>query len=170
MPLTIAELRTLAANKLADQSNIRAVEQREVVTAIIDILEAQTATVHKSKVLTLSNFTTDRNYSVATEIPVGSTITGVFAMLECVAVNNGFAIGDRVTAPTPYPSDNGRTSAQGIGVQFNNANSSTVKVMVNDQLTIMTPYSAVALANANNVLLSGGATANWVIKLFVNYI
>jgi len=55
-------------------------------------------------------------------------------------------------------------------VQYNNVNPSTVKVMVNDQLTIMTAYDSGSGAVANNVIFSGGGTANWSIKLIIGYI
>lgn len=41
--------------------------------------------------------------------------------------------------------------------------------MVNDQVTIMTAYNGTANAVANNVIISGGGTANWSIKLIVGY-
>lgn len=168
--LTIEETAALIVLNLGDQSNIRPVEHRAVEFALLNLIKNVNATTHKSKILTLPNFITDRNYSVDTALPAGATIMAVYAMLECKTANNGFAIGDRVTAPVPYPADNGRTTAQGVGIQYNNSNNSTIKIVVNDQLTIMTPYSAVANAVADNISLSGAATQNWAIKLFVNYI
>jgi hypothetical protein len=169
---TITELRELVTTKLGSASDIQASEHREVENAIIDYLEAleSSSSNAKSKVVTLDSFTTDRNYSVATGLVSPRVITSVLVMLECVTANNGFVEGDVVTAPTPYPQDSGRTSAQGIGVQFNNINPDTVKVMVNDQLTIMTVYNSGGGALAGNVLFSGGATANWKIKLIIGYV
>jgi hypothetical protein len=88
-------------------------------------------------------------------------------MLECKTANNGFAVGDIVTAPTPYPVDSGRTAAQGIGVQFNNLNIDTIKVMVNDQIIIMTAYDGTTDAGVSNISIS---TSDWKIKLFVNFL
>jgi len=169
---TITQLRELVATKLASASDIQATEHREVENAIIDYLEAleSSSSNAKSKVVTLDSFTTDRNYSVATDLASPKVITGVFVMLECVTANNSFSVGDIVTAPTPYPTDSGRTAAQGIGVQFNNTNPNSVKVMVNDQLTIMTAYNSASGAIANNVIFSGGATANWKIRLIIGYV
>jgi hypothetical protein len=172
MALTLTEIREKVVLKLASASEIQAVEHREIENDILDYLEALegSASNAKSKVVTLDSFTTDRNYSVATGLASPKVITGVLVMLECVAANNGFSIGDIVTAPTPYPTDSGRTAAQGIGVQFNNTNPGTLKVMVNDQIAIMTVYDSAGGAIANNVLFSGGATANWKIRLIIGYV
>jgi hypothetical protein len=167
---TLTELRELSNTKFASASDIQAVEQREFNDLLFEYLEDLQASIVKSKVVMLDTFTTDRNYSVATELTSANQITSVVAMLVCKAANNGFAVGDVVTAPTPYPTDSGRTSAQGIGVQYNNVNPDSVKVMVNDQITIMTVYNPASGAIANNVLLSGGAMANWSIKLIIGYI
>jgi hypothetical protein len=167
---TITELRELSNTKFASASDIEAVEQREFNNALFDYLEAIQGSIVKSKVVMLDDFTTDRNYSVATDLTAANQITSVVAMLVCKTINNGFAAGDTVTTPTPYPNDSGRTNAQGIGVQYNNLNPDTVKIMVNDQLTIMTAYNSASGALANNVMFSGGATANWSIKLIIGYI
>lgn len=167
--ITSTEVREFIALKLPSESEIPAVDHRAVENKIMDYVEQEFAKVTKSKVLYLDVFTTDRNYSVATGLPDGAVIDGVIAMLECKTSNNGFGEGETVTAPTPYPADSGRTAAQGIGVQFNKLDSSSVKIMVNDQVTIMTAYNAAVNANANNVILSGGATGNWKIKLIVIY-
>jgi hypothetical protein len=151
---------------LADFSDILPAEHRAVEIALLNYIHSKPSI----KVLNLDLFTTDRNYSVPTGLVAGRTITGVVVMLECKTANNGFAVGDIITAPTPYPVDSGRTSAQGIGVQYNNSQPDTVKVMTNDQITIMTPYNDVANAIANNIIISGAATGNWKIKLYVTYI
>lgn len=168
--MTLTELREYSNTKLADASDIHALEHREVNDEIFNYLENLENSIAKSKVVTLDSFVTDRNYSVATGLAAGKVITSVVVMMECKVSNNGFAIGDVVTAPTPYPADSNRTSAQGIGVQYNNANPDVVRVMTNDQITIMTAYNPASGAIANNVLLSGGALANWKIKLIIGYI
>lgn len=170
MAKTLTEIRKNVALKLANESDITAEEHREIENDILDYIEVLEAFIPKFKVLMLDSFTTDRNYSVNTDLVLPKIITSVLAMLVCKNANNGFAVGDVVTAPTPYPSDNGRTSAQGIGVQYNNSSPGSIKVMVNDQITIMTPYNAASGAIANNVLLSGGAMVNWSIKLIIGYI
>lgn len=167
--MTATELKAFIALKLAGTPEIEAEDHREVENAIVDFIVGNVATVAKSKVLLLETFSADRNYSVSTELPVSAVIDSVVAMLVCKYENNGFYPGDVVTAPTPYPQDSGRTSAQGIGVQYNNESNSTIKVMVNDQLCIMTAYNAAGGANANNVLITGVATGNWSIKLIVGY-
>ncbi|MNF41647.1 hypothetical protein D3C85_538430 [compost metagenome] len=168
--ITETQVREFIALKLADESDILATEHREVENKMMDFIVQELAKTVKSKVVTLDSFTTDRNYSVATDLALPSVITGVLVMLVCAAANNGFAVGDTITAPTPYPQDANRTSAQGIGVQFNNSNPGSVKVMVNDQITIMTAYNSGTGAVANNVMLSGGSMANWAIKLIIGYI
>lgn len=172
MPLTITQIRELITTKLANASDITASEHREVENAIVDYLEEITAAtgVVKSKKIILNAFSLDRNYSLNTELPTGSVIMGVYAMMVCRSPNNGFGTGDTVTAPTPYPSDSGRTAAQGIGVQFNNADIDVVYIMVNDQLTIMTPYNPASGAVANNVVLTGTAVSNWSIQLIITYV
>lgn len=167
--ITATELRAFIAENLPNASEIPAEDHRAVENKIVDFIVQENAKNTKSKVLLLETFSADRNYSVATELPVSAVIDSVVAMLVCKNANNGFYPGDVVTAPTPYPQDSGRTSAQGIGVQYNNESNSTIKVMVNDQLCIMTAYNAAGGANANNVLITGVATENWSIKLIVGY-
>ncbi|QGK72852.1 hypothetical protein [Flavobacterium sp. SLB02] len=167
--MTEVELRAYVALKLAGDPEIEASAHRDVENAIIDFIVSGLGTVTKSKVLLLESFTTDRNYTIATALPVAAIIDSVVVMLVCKVANNGFSIGDVVTAPTPYPRDSGRTDAQGIGVQYNNLSNGSIKVMVNDQLTIMTAYNSTPNAVANNILISGGGAANWSIKLIVGY-
>ena len=163
--MTPAEIQLLIEENLASGSAILAEKHREVEMALLGYIKSKPSV----KILTIDSFTTDINYSVNTGLVIGSTISGVIVALECTGAHEGFAIGDIVTASTPYPSDKGRTSAQGIGVQYN-SNPSTVKVMVNDQLTIMTAYNPASGAIANTVIFSGSGCANWKIKLYVNYL
>lgn len=167
--ITETQVRQFIAENLPSESDIPAVDHRAVENKIMDFVVQELAKVAKSKVLSLDSFTTDRNYSVATELPNSAVIDSVVVMLVCKTANNSFSAGDVVTAPTPYPQDSGRTSAQGIGAQYNNFSNSTIKVMVNDQVTIMTAYNGTANAVANNVIISGSGTANWSIKLIVGY-
>jgi hypothetical protein len=152
--ITETQVRQFIAEKLPSESDIPAVDHRAVENKIMDFVVQELAKVAKSKELPLESFTTDRNYSVATGLPSAAVIDSVIVMLVCKTANNGFSIGDTVTGPTPYPQDSGRTSAQGIGAQYNNFSNSTIKVMVNDQIAIMTAYNG---------------TANWSIKLIVGY-
>jgi len=168
--MTSTQIKELIQLNIADQSEITALEHREVELAIVDYIDNIITTIPKIKVLTFDVFSVDRNYTMATDIPANSVITGVLLMLECKVANNGFVVGDTVTAPTPYPADNGRTSAQGMAVQYNNFNPEVLKIVINDQLTIMTAYSPTGGATGGNVLISGSATSNWVIKIFINYV
>lgn len=167
--MTEAALREFVQLKLGDDSNIEASEHREVENAIIDFIVENLALIAKSVVVSLDSFITNRNYSVPTGLSGSAEITSVVAMLVCKVANNGFFVGDVVTAPTPYPRDGSRTTAQGIGVQYNVATNASVKVMVNDEVTIMTAYNAAPGADANNVSFSGSQSANWSIKLIIGY-
>lgn len=118
------------------------------------------------KVVMLTSFIADRNYYVYTGLTFGNTMTSVIAMLVCKVANNGFSVGDCVTAPTPYPQDSGRTSAQGIGVQFNTNDYSVVYVMTNDEMHIMTSFNPQGGAVANNVKIT---PSQWSIKLIISY-
>lgn len=167
--ITENEVRQFIAENLEDESEIPAVRHRAVENKIMDFVVQEVAKNTKSKSLLLDSFTTDRNYSVATGLPVSAIIDSVVVMLVCKNSNNSFSPGDTVTAPTPYPQDSGRTLAQGIGVQYNNFSNGSIKVMVNDQITIMTAYNSAVGAVANNVSISGSGTANWSLKLIVGY-
>lgn len=167
--ITVNELRQLIALNLASESDIPAEKHREVENKIIDYVVQEFAKVAKSKVLLLEAFTTDRNYSVATGLPSGVKIDSVVVMLVCQIANSGFNVGDTVNASTSYPADNGRTAAQGIGVQYNNVDSSSIKVVVNKQVTIMSSYNSASNATAGNILMSGINMNNWFMKLIVGY-
>lgn len=167
--MTLTQIRQLVAINLADDSDIEAGEHRAIENALIDYIEALETSVSKSKVLMLNTFTTDNYYSVPTSLPVGAIISSVVVMLVCKIANFGYGIGDTVTPSAPYPTDPGRTAAQGIGVQYNNSNNSQIRVAVNDQVTIMTSYDYTPGVAAGTVQLSGSLTAFWSVKLIVGY-
>lgn len=167
--ITENEVRTFITEKLPNASEIPAIDHRAVENKIMDYLVQEIAKVAKTKVLLLESFAVDRNYTISTGLSISAVIDSVVVMLVCKTANNGFVIDDVVTAPTPYPADGGRTLAQGIGVQYNNAANNSIKVMVNDQLTIMTAYNSAANAPANNLFISGVDAAKWSIKLIVGY-
>jgi hypothetical protein len=168
--MTSTQIKELIQLKIEDQSEITAVEHREVELALVDYIDAIKAAIPKIKLLQLDFFAVNRNYSLNTDIPLASVITGAYLMLECKVANNGFVPGDTVTAPTPYPADSGRTAAHGMAVQYNNASTQSVKIVVNDQLTLMTAFSAISNAPGSNIVISGSATSNWVVKVFINYV
>lgn len=163
MAKTLTEIRENVAIKLADESDIEAFEHREIENDILDYIEALEGSIPKFKVLMLDSFTTDRNYSVATGLVSSKVINTVSVLLVCKAANNGFAVGDIVNPPSPYV--NG-----GIGVQFRLEDPTAVKVMTNDEIWIMTAYNATSGAPANNLMIKGGSSANWSIKLIIGYI
>jgi len=167
--MTLTEIRELVATNLADDSDILPSEHRAVENALIDYIEALQASVAKVKILTLDTWTWDRNYSIPTTLAVGSVINSVAVMMECQIVNNGFGIGDVVTASTPYPPDPGRTPPQGIGVQYNNASNSTIKILVSDQVSIMSCYDPTINMTTESIPITGSLCASWKIKLIVGY-
>ena len=161
--MTIAQIDQLITDNLADFSNIIPQKHRAVSSALL----AYMSLLPKLKVLTIDTILLDRNYSINTELPVDSTITGAIVMLECKIANNNFAVGDVTTAPTPYPVDNGRTSEQGIGLQYTNVDNSTIKVMLSDQVHIKHGYIATADYPTNTLNID---PANWKLKVFVTYL
>lgn len=167
--ITANEVREFIVLKLPSESEIPAVDHRAVENKIMDYVEQELGKVVKSKTIVLENFTTIRNYSINTGLAASSVIQGVIIELQCKTSNNGYAVGDTVTAPTPYPADSGRTARQGIGCQYNNLDPTVIKVMINEQITIMTAYNSAVNAQASNFLFSGAGTANWIIKLIVIY-
>lgn len=122
-----------------------------------------------SKELVLTSFTLDRNYSISTGLNSNYEIKSATVFLKCKIANNGYQVGDIVTAPTPYPTDSGRTEAQGLGVQFNNNDPSVLKIMINIQLTIMKPYTSASGATTDPFIISGSQSSNWSLILDVNY-
>lgn len=101
--ITETQVRQFIAENLPSESDIPAVDHRAVENKIMDFIVQELGKVAKSKVLSLDSFTTDRNYSVATELPNSAVIDSVIVMLVCKTANNSFSAGDVVTAPTPYP-------------------------------------------------------------------
>lgn len=164
--ITENEVRTFIAEKLAGDSEIEASEHRDVENKIMDYLVQEIKKVAKSKVLVLESFNVDRNFIMDTGLTEGFIIDSVVVMLVCKSSNNGFVPGDVVTSPTPYPQDSGRTASQGIGVQYNNADPSKIKLIINDQVTIMTAYNSGSGAAANNIVITA---SNWSLKLIVGY-
>lgn len=167
--ITEVQVREFIATKLPSESEIPAVDHRAVENKIMDFVVQELGKVAKSKVLILDSFSVDRNYTISTGLPTSAVIDSVVLMLVCKVVNNGYSLGDVVTSPTPYPADTGRTAAQGIGVQYNNLSNDTIKIVVNDQVTIMTAYNSATNAPANSFIISGGGAANWSLKLIVGY-
>jgi len=166
MALTPAVIDAMIDANLADDSNIPASKHREVERELLNLIKTKPSLA----ILNLDVFTTDRNYTLPTGLTSPAQIVGVTVMLQCKVANNGYAVGDTVTGPTPYPADNGRTPAQGIGVQYNNSTINNIRILVNDELSIMNSYVSTPNAQAGVKRISGNATANWRIKLYVHYI
>lgn len=164
--MTIAQIDQLITENLADYSNILPEKHRAISSALL----AYISTMPKLKVLTLETIpSADRHYSIPTLLETNEIITGAYAMLECKVANNGFSVGDIVTAPTPSPEDEGRTAAQGIGLQYSNIDKANVKVLINDAIWIMMPFSAVANSLATTLQITA-TISNWKLKVFLTYI
>ena len=167
--ITETEVRQFIATKLNGVPPIDADAHREVENKIMDFVVQENAKNTKTKVLMLESFSCDRNYSVSTSLPLSAVIDSVQVMLVCKADNNGFVIGDTVTAPTPYFRSGQITTDNGIGVQFNNINNSVIRIMVNDRLVVMTAYNPASGALANCINIIGVDAAKWSIKLIISY-
>lgn len=130
--------------------------------AIID----NVANVLKSKVVKLNSWSLDSQFTVFTGFTGSEVIMGMSCFLECTVANNGFSIGDVITAPTPYPADSGRTAAQGIGFQFKESVNNLFRVLVNDQVCVMQAWT-VDGAIANPIFISN--TSQWAIRFVILY-
>lgn len=121
----------------------------------------------KSKVLKLNSWSLDRQFTVPTGFTGSEVIIGINAFIECTTANNGFVVGDIVTAPTPYVEDAGRTAAQGIGFQFKQSEKTLFRVLVNDQVVVMQSWTSDG-ATANNFNI--GNPTQWALRFIVFYI
>lgn len=131
--------------------------------AILDSI----GTVIKSTVVKLNSWSLDSQFTAITGLASGKVIQGINVFLECTVANNGFAVGDVVTAPTPYPTDSGRTPEQGIGIQFKESVHNLFRVMVLDNVTIAQAWT-VDGATANDIQISN--TSQWAIRFQIFYI
>jgi hypothetical protein len=114
---------------------------------------------------TQSSFLLDRNYLLSMSLPSGFTILTATPYLLCKVANNGYFVGDLANTPSPQLADGGGLPAQGIGVQFS-ADSTAIRIMVNDTVNIMEGYNV----NANATAISFNITpSQWSIKIVVLY-
>lgn len=166
---TIAQLHNIINTNIANDvvGGIDPTDDRAVRNSIINYLSNISGQTLKSKVVVLNTFQLDRNFSIPTTISDGTTIHSVVVSLICKTANNSFIAGDIVTSPTPYPADSGRTAAQGIGVEYNNSDITSIKAMVNDEVTIMSKYNATGGATAGNLSIN---PAQWSIRLSILYV
>jgi hypothetical protein len=120
-----------------------------------------------SNVTLLTSWALDSNRIITNNIDISLyEIIMVTAQLQCVLSYNGFSSGDIVTSPTPYPTDSGRTAGQGIGIQYRSS-SPLIRVIINDQVTIMTPYSN--NANGGTIFIESFDVSKWNIRLITLY-
>lgn len=122
--------------------------------------------VAKYKVIKLLSWTADRQYTGYTGFTGSEKIISITPFLECTTANNGYAVGDVVTAPTPYPTDAGRTAEQGIGIQFNDSTNTLFRILVLDQVTIAQAWT-IDGATADDFIIPD--SSKWAIKLVILY-
>ncbi len=166
---TIAQLFEIIEENIANnvEGGIDPLDDRAVRRSIVNFLNNITAPALKTKVVTLGTFQLDRFFQLPTTILDGTTIISVSIFLVCKTANNGFEVGDIVTAPTPYPVDSGRTASQGIGIEFTASDVSNIKIAVNDQVTIMEKYDATPSAPANDLSITA---SQWSIRATIFYV
>jgi hypothetical protein len=131
------------------------------------IVEGLAGPALKSKNVTLLSWNLDRQFTVFTGLSSGQTILSITPFLECTTANNGWSIGDIITAPTPEANDSGGLPAQGIGVQFKGAVYNLFHVLVNDRVTVMQWWTSDgSIANPHNIT----NTSQWAIRFVILYI
>lgn len=116
-------------------------------------------------ILTSWNF--DRQHSLLTGIPSGSTILLATPSLICTTDNNGFVVGDTTSTTGPELNDSGGRVDQGIGIEYNNVNPTIVRVLVNSEIAVMSPWTADGAVN-NEFALSD--SSQWGIKVTIIYV
>lgn len=161
--ITETTVRNFITTELQSGSEIPADKHRAVENKIMDFVVQETAKPAKSKTILLNNWAVNRNYSVTTGLLSNEVIESVQVMLQNKESVMGFAVGDVISAPCP--SDSGI----GIGVQYNQASNSTIKVLVNDRVPVLTSYNSTPGADVNNQLITGSNTLKWSIKLIIGY-
>lgn len=132
--MTDQNVETVIQTNLADFSNITPEKHREVEYAILN------AAV-KASVIEIPNWQKDKQYSVYTgDLGIGEIIS-LIPYLKCTTANNGFQVGDIISIGTPERGDNGGIGQQGIGVQFNNNDVTSIKVLVADIVFTMEAFT-----------------------------
>lgn len=117
-------------------------------------------------IATLDTFDTDKIYSISTGLPSNALLLDVQIALQCKVPNNNYVLNDITTVNVPEMGDEGGLAAQGIGVQFNPSVPATIRLLVNDQLTIMLGYLA-GDTIASSVFVN---PSEWKIRLVIMYI
>jgi hypothetical protein len=131
-------------------------------------INVPTATSVQSAVVSIGTWSTNWQTTVSTTLASGKNILSITPFLECTTANNGYLVGDILTVSTPENNDSGGLSDGGIGVQFNNSNSTSMGVVVNDRVVIQ--------VNANGSTGVAGQPftvttyAQWAIRLVIIYI
>jgi hypothetical protein len=110
----------------------------------------------------LTTWAKDRMYSITVSVPGATSILSATARLQCKVANNNYGVGDIITAPTPYPTDSGRTAEQGISVAYWGA-SSVLYVMITDGVW------ALWTTNSGTVDTFSVDPAKWNIRVEVFY-
>jgi len=121
--------------------------------------------------VTVSSPAMDTGYGVATGLISGNVILSVVPFLYCNNTNNGYDVGDMITAPTPETNDSGGLTDSGIGVRFNSSVYDYVSFSVNNRVDINVPHALDGTSGipiANPVTLT--SLTDWAVKLVITYI
>lgn len=119
----------------------------------------------------VSNPSMNTGYNVATGIPGGSTIMYVNCFLECINANNGYLVGDIVTAQTPETIDSGGLDDSGIGIKFRPSTPTEVTFTINNRVDINAAYTgSVGTSGAIGNPITLSSLVNWAVKLIITYI
>jgi len=121
--------------------------------------------------VTISSPAMDTGYGIPTGLTVSNTIWSVVPFLYCNNANNGYNVGDMITAPTPETNDSGGLTDSGIGVRFNASVYDYVSFSVNNRVDINVPH---ALDGTSGIPIGNPVTltslADWAVKLVITYI
>lgn len=116
----------------------------------------------------LTSWARDRYYSVPTGLP--STATSIISgsiKLQCKVANRNYIVGDIITAPTPYPTDSGRTAEQGMSLDYWYA-INTVYVHITDGVFAL--YATGTTPGGSTVDSFSVDPAQWNIRIELFYI
>jgi hypothetical protein len=155
---TIAQLHDIVNENIANDvvGGIDPTDDRAVRNSIINFLANLTGPALKYKVVTLTTFLKDNFYTVPTTITDGTTILYASYMLVCKVANNGWAVGDTITASAPD------ASTSGMAVKFNSTITS-VDVLISNNLQSL---KKTGLFSDNFEVVP----AQWSIKITILYV
>lgn len=152
-------IQALIDNNIASGSDVNASELREVLTAMLNYNDFS----FRASTVEIDPLTVNASHTVATGLPSNALILSVTPFLQCKFANNNYAVGDKITAPTPYPRDVSRTAEQGLGIQWTSY--VNIRVMTGDEISIMRGW---VNAGSGDVVNASPLT-NWKLVLVIIY-